>query len=290
MKIIVYFFIGILSFLPTRSAFANTDFADMVEVIEKEEHSEQELLAKNSIYMKNGILFCTGSGVITEINNKAAFMMEQGNFKDAAAIIENNLQYAALFFPFRYNLGICYYYLNDLHRALLHFKKAENIVPEYSQTYFQIGNIYQRWDRDNEAIEYYRKALSVNRKELDTYIMIGDLFFKRNRIEMAKKYYDTALKIDPRFPNGLLGRAKIYFKQGQYVKAIVLLKSIDTSKQYDKAYHYYYGESSFKLKDYRNAAAQYETLLKFKSDAFFLTNSYSLILHKYNLSVELIPK
>ncbi len=65
---------------------------------------------------------------------------------------------------------------------------------------------------------------------------------------------------------------------------MVLLKSINTSAEYDKSYHYYFAESAFKTGDYKTAVEQYETLLKFKHDRFFLVNSMFLIKHKLELS------
>lgn len=244
----------------------------------------EEAVPTDSIYSKNSFLYCTGQSKLAEVNNQALGLMEKGDYTAAAVILENGLEQASLFFPFRYNLGMCYFFLDQLQKAMLQFKKAELIVPEYARTYLQIGNIYQRWYRDNEAIDYYKKALKSNRKELETFVLIGDLFLKRNQIQVAKKYYDAALKDNPRYSNGLLGRAKIHFRQGEYYKAIILCKSIDLSGDYDKAYHYYYAESAFKLRDYPTAVLHYQRLLEFKTDVFFLSNSSALIQHKLNLA------
>ncbi|MBN2159489.1 MAG: tetratricopeptide repeat protein [Spirochaetes bacterium] len=216
--------------------------------------------------------------------------MENGNFTGAAGLLNGVLKNAALFFPFRYNLGICCLHMNQMKKALLHFQKAQAIVPEYSGTYLQIGSIYQFWYRDNEAIDSYREALRRNHNELNTYVLIGDLFFNRNRVQLAKKYYDQCLRINHQFNNGLLGRAKIYFREGEYYKALVMLKSIDTREDYDKAYHYYYAESAFKLQDYKTAARHYAILLEHRSDRFFLTNSVSLIEHKLDLTSRFIDR
>ena len=61
------------------------------------------------------------------------------------------------------------------------------------------------------------------------------------------------------------------------------IKSIDLSGDYDKALHYYYAESAYKLKDYQTAYDQYTALLRYRTDKFFLTNSLLLIQHKLDL-------
>lgn len=236
------------------------------------------------IYLKGDVLFCTGTLKAAVENNRAAELMIKADYKSAIPILEQAIKHSSLFFPFRYNLGLCYMHLNQLDSAMLHFQKAVAVVPEYSRTYLQIGFIHQLRHRDTEAIAAFREGIRRNPKELETFIRIGDIFFNRHQVEMAKKYYEAALKIDHRYPNGLLGRAKIYFNEGRYIHAINLLKAIDIKREYDKSYHYYYAEAAFKLRDYTAAADQYRLLLSFRNDRFFITNSTVLIEHKLNMS------
>ena len=242
------------------------------------------LKSKEKIYRKGEVLYCTGNSSIARANNEAALMIENREFEKGVLLIEKNLKNDALFFPLRYNLGVAYLYLEEFKKALVHFEKARLIVPEYSRTYLQIGFIYSIWKKENMSIDYYREAQKRNNKDLDTYILIGDIYYNRNQIDMAKKYYDASLRVNHRFPNGLLGRAKIHFIRGEYIKALFLLKSIDISGDYDRSYHYFYAECAFKLQDYRTASEHYEKMLKFRNDKFFLTNSPALIEHKLNLS------
>ncbi len=249
-----------------------------------EANKETVQIGKYQIYSKNDILFCTGDDPAGRANNKAAELMTTGNFSEALAILEEALTQAPIFFPFRYNAGICTLYMNRLQTALIHFRKAAQLVPEYSKIYLQTGYIYGRLNRESEALEQFRIGLKKNPRELNTYILIGDIYFNRNQLRTAKKYYETTITLQNSFPNGLLGLAKIHFKNEEYVKAMVLLKSIDTTADYDKSYHYYFAESSFKTGDYKTAVEQYETLLKYKNDKFFLVNSMFLITHKLELS------
>lgn len=239
---------------------------------------------KYKIYPKNDVLFCTGDDTAGRENNRAADLMIEGKWREAAEILENALLHAPIFYPYRYNIGICYLYLNKLDIARMHFTKAIQLVPEYYRTYLQLGYIYGRWNKQSEALDYFRKALKLHPRELNTYILMGDIYFNRKQLSTAKKYYEAALELNHIFPNGLLGLAKIHFINEEYIKTIVLLKSVDLSGDYDKALHYYYAESAFKTGDYKTAAREYETLLKFKTDRFFLINSALLINHKLELS------
>jgi len=241
-------------------------------------------IGKYEIYSKNDILFCSGSDPAGAANNKAAELMITGNFSEALVIIEDGLTRAPLFLPFRYNAGICTLYMNKLQASLIHFLKAAQLAPEYWKIYLQTGYIYGRLNRESDALEQFRIGLQKNPRELNTYILIGDIYFERNQLRIAKKYYETTITLQHSFPNGLLGLAKIHFRNEEYIKAIVLLKSINTSVEYDKSYHYYFAESSFKTGDYKTAVEQYEALLNNKNDKFFLVNSMFLIKHKLELS------
>ncbi|HPS85814.1 MAG TPA: hypothetical protein PLY36_03665 [Spirochaetota bacterium] len=247
-------------------------------------NTQPDEIGKYQIYSMNDILFCTGDDPAGAANNKAAELMMSGQFSDALAILENGLTEAPLFLPFRYNAGICTLYMNKLQAALIHFRKAQQLAPEYWKIYLQTGYIYGRLNRESDALEQFRIGLKKNPRELNTYILIGDIYFLRNQLRTAKKYYETTITLQNLFPNGILGLAKIHFKNEEYIKAMVLLKSINTSAEYDKSYHYYFAESAFKTGDYKTAVEQYETLLKFKHDRFFLVNSMFLIKHKLELS------
>lgn len=244
----------------------------------KEERPLQKIL------IRQDILYCSGDSEAARANNRAADMMLAGDYQGAVTVLEDALRHAPLFVPFRYNLGICGIHLNRLRDSLNHFKRAQAMVPEFYKIYMQTGYIYQRWNRVNNAIDEFRKAVKYNSKELNAIVSIGNIYFDRNQLESARKYYEAALAIDPFFPNGLLGSAKIHFRREEYTKTIVLLKSIDLTKEYDKSLHFYYAESAYKQKDYRTAASQYTTLLKYRNDRFFLTNSSFLIEHKLELA------
>ena len=274
----------IIFFLTLISAIASADTPINEYNVFNKINIEPEEIGGYRIQSKNDILFCTGDDMAGSVNNQAAELMEEGNFFEALTLLEDGLTYAPLFFPFLYNAGICTIYLNRLNTSIMYFTKASQLVPEYWKIYLQLGYIYERLNKESKALEQFRIGLKKNPRELNTYILIGDIYYERNQLRIAKNYYEAAIKLQNLFPNGLLGLAKIHFKNREYLKAIVLLKSIDISTEYDKSYHYYFAEAAYKLGDYKTAAEQYEILLQFKNDKFFLINSTLLIQHKLELA------
>ena len=112
-------------------------------------NDKPEEFAIESIYSKEEVLYCTGENPAAKANNKAADLMIEGDYAEAEKILNSALKKAPLFFPFRYNIGICYLYLNKLDYALMHLQKAGQIIPEYYKVNLQIGYIYSRKNREN---------------------------------------------------------------------------------------------------------------------------------------------
>ncbi len=240
---------------------------------------------KEVIYSRNGILFCSGDSFVATENNNGAGLMQTGDYNDAVKVFKSALNKAPLFYPYLYNLGKCYSHLLDYNRAFLYLKKAQYIVPEYYLTYVEIGKTYESYNKLEEAIEYYRKAAHIDEDYLNAYILLGNVYLKMKRRTIARKYYEAVLEKDPYYANGLLGKARLQYMDKDYYRAYQTLRIIDTEKgEYDKAYHYYYAECAYNLQRYKLAFDQYEKLLEFKSDRFFLTTPIRLIEHKKELS------
>ena len=286
----ILFITALLVIIPCKASFSydqNNPIGTLAPLLDEAEKTPPEKKASEEIFLKGDVLFCTGDDPAAAANNRAAEKMLAGEFTAASEILEDALKHSPLFFPFRYNLGICYLHIDRLDRALFNLNRAAAIVPEFSKTYLQIGFVYQLMQRDDEAMDQFRQALKMNRSELNGYIYIGDIYFERGQAGMAKRYYEAALKVDPRFPNGLLGMAKVHYHEKRYIHAINILRAIDISGEYDKSLHYYYAEASYRLRDYSMAAVQFRKLLRHTDDRFFITNSVSLIEHKLEMSERL---
>lgn len=245
---------------------------------------------REEMFTKNDLVYCTGNLEIAKLNNSAADMITFGEHEAAAVLLDKGLKRAPIFFPFLYNKGVCCLFLRDFKRALIYLNKAKSILPEYSRTYLQIGFTYQMMAKEEQAIAHFRQALKVNLYEIESLILIGDIYYFRNQISQAEKYYRATLEMDQSFANGIIGIAKIQFYRKEYASTIITLKGVDTAGEYDKALHYYYAESAYKLMDYRTAYEQYKKLLEFKNDKFFITHARSLIQHKLNLAEKFLTE
>ena len=270
----------LLFILPVKAETEDTRLQELLKIAERPPSKEEP---GGKLYSKGDLILCEGESEAALANNRAATMMDAADFINAEKALSEDITHAPLFFAFRYNIGICYIHLNKLDRALLHMEKAAGIFPEFYKTYIQIGYIFQRQWKDDVAISYYRKALEKNPRANEVFVLIGDIYLDRNQMGMANRYYLASLELNPKNPNAQLGQAKIHFLRKEYYRAMTIIKYIPLGGEYDKSLHYYYAEGAYKLQDYQTAFTQYNTLLTFKSDKFFITNSVALIKHKIDL-------
>ena len=259
------------------------DDSFLQDVLEYIKDVPEKQAPSQEIYFDGGAVFCTGKTRVAEENNIAAGLILERKYREAADVLYAALANSPLFFPYRYNLGLCHLNINELDKALLHFTKAKQLIPEFSGTYLQTGYIYCRKRRNMEAIRDFREAIRQNRRELDALVLIGDIYYANSEFSMAGKYYNASLIIDPDFSNALLGRAKLLFAEKEYLKTIEEIKKIKISAEYNKALHFYYAESACKIADYKTAEEQYSTLLKYPADKFFLTTPQSIIERKIDV-------
>ncbi len=277
----------LLILAPQAHSTADPDY-EVQSLLRDVRTKEPPAVPKESIYSRNDILFCTGESPAALLNNEAARSLESGDYTKAKETFVRGLRRAPLFFPYLYNIGICCLYLREYDQGLIYLDRARNVLPEFPKTYLQMGYIHEMKGDPDGAIQHFRRALEVNQKELNSYILIGDIYYNRNQIKMAEKYYRESLRIDPRYANGLIGVAKIHFFRKEYHSCIVVIKSIERGTEYDKALHYYYAESAYKMQDYQTAHEQYTELLKYRADKFFITHPRSLIQHKLDLAARFI--
>ena len=255
------------------------------KLLEKLNSDDEMPLPSGMISRRGDLLVCGGDLPAARANNIAVEMMEKGKFEEAALELEKALLRAPLFVPFRYNLGVAYSYLRDFKKANLNFDKAIYQVPQYYIFYIQKGLVCEMEFRDDEALEWYKKAARLNRMEVEPLVVIGNLYFSRGQHSMAEKYYTAALKLSPTYANAIIGMAKIYFSRENLYLCYMTLKKVDLKNQnFDKSYYFYYAESAYRLRRYRESYESYTELLKHGSDRFFVKTSVRLIEHKADLA------
>jgi len=87
-------------------------------------------------------------------------------------------------------------------------------VPDDSENFFQVGNIYDHLDSLNKAEMYYSKAIELEEDNFIYYFKRGTVFLKNSRWSESVNDFSRALELNPEHHNSLHNRGIAYYKAG----------------------------------------------------------------------------
>lgn len=96
-----------------------------------------------------------------------------------------------------YNLGIFFQEQGEGDEAILNYKKAVTVDPNYTEAYYNLGVILHEHGQFDEATECYQKTLQLNPDHLKANINIGNIFRQTGNSDRAIDYYRKALDLNP---------------------------------------------------------------------------------------------
>lgn len=111
-------------------------------------------------------------------------------------------------------LGNYYFGQQDYERAVAQYQKAEQIDPEYSPIFNQMGYAYRylgQYDKAEEAFQRYTSLIPDDPNPYDSY---AELLLKSGKFDKAIETYHKALEISPDFVFSHLGIASALLLQG----------------------------------------------------------------------------
>jgi tetratricopeptide (TPR) repeat protein len=128
-------------------------------------------------------------------------------------------------------LGITYYGIGDLKKALESFEKAKELAGNnkelLSPAYFYIGATYREMNYLEEALESFKKAEELTDDEgilMATYKYIGEILAKINKLDDALIYFnkslDLAKQANENIAHVLVEIANIYFNKEDLEKTL----------------------------------------------------------------------
>jgi len=124
------------------------------------------------------------------------------------------------------DLGLAYMEKNELEKALVHFKKALDLKPDFAYARNNMANAYlrgQRWDEAITTLEPLLKDLLYD----TPYIArsnLGFAFFNKKNYPRAEQYYQQALELAPFFVPALHGLGLTLLEKGQAAQAAATLE------------------------------------------------------------------
>lgn len=96
------------------------------------------------------------------------------------------------------NLGDVYARRKDYPNAILEFKKAVEINPNYSDAWHNLALTYQNAGQTEEAIKTYKHAISINPNLWQSYENLAQIYFSQNNLREVRKVLESLIEINPK--------------------------------------------------------------------------------------------
>ena len=96
-----------------------------------------------------------------------------------------------------YNMGVCYYELNDMLNAKKAYKQCIEITPNFNAVYNNLGVIFYNANNYDSAYYYFNKSLQKDPNNADAITNIGAIMQNKGKYDEAIKYYEQSLVLNP---------------------------------------------------------------------------------------------
>ena len=97
-----------------------------------------------------------------------------------------------------YHLGNVLLKQNQLDEAIVCYRQAISLKPDYAQAYFRLGEILQSRGSRTEAIDCWEQAVLFNNSNPDYYYRLGQILVQAKNFERAIICYQQAIKLQPK--------------------------------------------------------------------------------------------
>ncbi len=175
--------------------------------------------------------------------------------------IENEPQNA----EFKYYLGTFYEDSEQFDKAEEFIRAAIELDEDNPRYYFRLGVIYDKWDRKEDSMATMRKVIELDPKHANALNYLGYTYADLGtNLDEAEQLIKEALKYKP--DDGYITDSLgwVYYKKGEFEKALQYLKKAVQLVPDDPIMLEHLGDAYLKLNDKANALKYYQQSLKNK--------------------------
>jgi tetratricopeptide (TPR) repeat protein len=152
-----------------------------------------------------------------EVYNNALERIKNKEYLEAInllRLIENDENHLV-----HYNIGYCYYFLENDELAQRFLRRSLEINNNHVESYGYLGMSYFFTNRLNEAEEAFLRCVELKNDNYKDYYFLGKIYESRNIFDIAIGYYIKALKYNEFDFQTNYSLANIYFDNDDYANA-----------------------------------------------------------------------
>ncbi len=177
---------------------------------------------------------------------KAILMYEKALERQADPVIVN------------FNIGNCYYRLNEYGKAAAAFKKVSRYSNgNYTPALVNLASVELRMEQYGEAIATYRRALKNEPDNLGSWLYLADAYTRVRDFVGAQQALEKARALEPDDIGIIYQLAETHVALKDYEIAIELIRNAYARNPDEIDFIFYIGDLYRQLHDYEAAAAAY---------------------------------
>ena len=162
-----------------------------------------------------------------------------------------------------YNQGLTEEQAGNYERAIVFYKNAIELDPEYCDAMDNLGLNLKRLGRTEESIDWYLRSIEVFPENDVAYLGLGNAYRQLGRHDEAISTFKQLSRMAPDNPEGYFGLGMTYYDISQYRDSIDSLKEAERLYEVqDSPYiadaQIFIGYNYFSLQDMENAVNYFE--------------------------------
>ena len=156
-----------------------------------------------------------------EKGKKAIQLEDEGNFKEAIALLEEAQKLDPDYIDYPYELGYAYYAQKDYKKAAKYLESLLKNPNVYDQVFQLLGNCYDDMGKSDKALETYDAGLKMFPKSGKLFLEKGNVYWMKKEYEKALPFYEQGIEADPQFPSNYYRAALLYCSSTEEVWGMI---------------------------------------------------------------------
>ena len=202
-----------------------------------------------------------------EFFNLGITYYKQNKTPEAVISFKNAIQLNPEFVEARYQLALCYKSQAKFQGAQNELETAFKLSPKNTTVKLELASVYQITNNADKAIKLAKEVTETKPLYAEGYLVLAESYLANKNPDKALENINVALKLKPELKKAPIVKASILLSQNKPNEAIQVLKKVSESETKNADVHIQMGQIYSKLKKYDKAEKEFKTALAMEPDS-----------------------